>query len=76
MLRVFAKPGTLPALVHCAHGKDRTGVVVLLLLAACGVEREAIVADYKQARSGGGYLAGLRGVACWSLCLALLFDGR
>lgn len=35
-----------PTLVHCAAGKDRTGVVVALLLALAGVEREAIVADY------------------------------
>jgi protein tyrosine/serine phosphatase len=34
------------ALVHCAAGKDRTGVVVALALAAAGVTRDAIVADY------------------------------
>jgi protein-tyrosine phosphatase len=34
------------AVVHCAAGKDRTGVVVALALAAVGVTREAIVADY------------------------------
>jgi protein-tyrosine phosphatase len=33
-------------LVHCAAGKDRTGVVVALALDAAGVERETIVADY------------------------------
>lgn len=33
-------------LVHCAAGKDRTGVVVALALDATGVEKEAIVADY------------------------------
>jgi protein-tyrosine phosphatase len=33
-------------LVHCAAGKDRTGVVVALALDAAGVRREAIVADY------------------------------
>jgi protein-tyrosine phosphatase len=33
-------------LVHCAAGKDRTGVVVALALDAGGVERETIVADY------------------------------
>ncbi|HTA34132.1 MAG TPA: tyrosine-protein phosphatase [Solirubrobacteraceae bacterium] len=33
-------------LVHCAAGKDRTGVVVALALDAAGVERAAIVADY------------------------------
>src|SRR3954462_1103731 len=34
------------AVVHCAAGKDRTGVVCALALAAVGVSREAIVADY------------------------------
>jgi protein-tyrosine phosphatase len=34
------------AIVHCAAGKDRTGVVVALILDAAGVEPEAIVADY------------------------------
>ncbi|WP_205695886.1 tyrosine-protein phosphatase [Conexibacter sp. SYSU D00693] len=33
-------------LVHCAAGKDRTGVVVALALDAAGVDREAVVADY------------------------------
>ncbi len=35
-----------PALVHCAAGKDRTGVVVALALAVAGVPNEEIVADY------------------------------
>jgi protein-tyrosine phosphatase len=34
------------ALVHCAAGKDRTGVVVALALDACGVPRETIASDY------------------------------
>lgn len=51
VLRVFARGGSLPALVHCAHGKDRTGVVIMLLLAACGVPRDAIVGDYVQVRA-------------------------
>jgi protein-tyrosine phosphatase len=33
-------------LVHCAAGKDRTGVVVALALEAAGVDRDTIVADY------------------------------
>jgi protein-tyrosine phosphatase len=33
-------------LVHCAAGKDRTGVVVALALDAAGVNRTAIVGDY------------------------------
>jgi hypothetical protein len=33
-------------LVHCAAGKDRTGVVVALALDAAGVDRDLIVSDY------------------------------
>lgn len=33
-------------LVHCAAGKDRTGVVVALALDAAGVSRDAIISDY------------------------------
>jgi protein-tyrosine phosphatase len=44
-LRTIAhSPG--PVLVHCAAGKDRTGVVVALALSVAGVRRAAIVADY------------------------------
>ncbi|MGW5647723.1 tyrosine-protein phosphatase [Saccharopolyspora sp. NPDC003752] len=38
-------------LVHCAAGKDRTGVAVALLLEAVGVDRQAIVADYALSES-------------------------
>jgi hypothetical protein len=37
-------------LVHCAAGKDRTGVVVALALDAAGVDRETIVGDYLATR--------------------------
>lgn len=44
-LRAIAdSPGA--ALVHCAAGKDRTGVVVALALTVAGVPRDAIIADY------------------------------
>ena len=48
--RRIVEPGGVPALVHCAIGKDRTGVLVALLLDAAGVDHDEIVADY--ARSG------------------------
>ena len=32
--------------MHCAAGKDRTGVAVAMVLDAVGVERAAVVADY------------------------------
>jgi protein-tyrosine phosphatase len=35
-----------PVLAHCFAGKDRTGFVVAVVLAALGVDWEAILADY------------------------------
>lgn len=35
-----------PTLVHCAAGKDRTGVLVAILLRAAGVPRDAVLEDY------------------------------
>ncbi|MFI8962123.1 tyrosine-protein phosphatase [Streptomyces sp. NPDC053493] len=37
---------SVPALMHCAAGKDRAGVAIAISLLAVGVEREAIEADY------------------------------
>ncbi len=39
-----ARPGGI--LVHCAIGRDRTGLITLLLLALVGVTAEDIAADY------------------------------
>jgi protein-tyrosine phosphatase len=38
---------SLPMVVHCTAGKDRTGVASALLLAALGVDEETIAADYE-----------------------------
>jgi protein-tyrosine phosphatase len=45
-VRVLCEGDALPALVFCSAGKDRTGLVVALALAAGGVPDEEIVADY------------------------------
>jgi protein tyrosine/serine phosphatase len=44
-LRSIATAGGA-AVVHCAAGKDRTGVICALALTVAGVEPEVIVADY------------------------------
>jgi protein-tyrosine phosphatase len=41
---IATAPGA--AIVHCAAGKDRTGVIVALALTIAGVDPEVIVADY------------------------------
>jgi protein-tyrosine phosphatase len=45
-LQVLAVALDRPAVVHCAAGKDRTGLLVALTLGIAGVGDDAIVADY------------------------------
>lgn len=42
---------SVPALMHCAAGKDRAGLSVAVTLMALGVEQEAIEDDYLQSNS-------------------------
>src|SRR5690349_17446093 len=44
ILTLLAEPGALPVLVHCAGGRDRTGVTAALIQATLGVRR-ADIAD-------------------------------
>lgn len=45
-LATLASPEGLPAVVHCSAGKDRTGLVIALVLGLVGVPAATIVADY------------------------------
>lgn len=45
-------PGALPAVFHCAAGKDRTGVLAMLLLGSLGVPHAHLVADYALTAEG------------------------
>lgn len=57
---IVAQPQSHPAIVHCAAGKDRTGVLVAVLLALLGVSDETIADDYAlSARAMDGVLARL-----------------
>ena len=49
-LELLAEPANRPAIVHCSAGKDRTGVIVALLLSLAGVPASTICEDY--ARTG------------------------
>lgn len=46
VIDALTEPGALPALTHCTVGKDRTGMVIALILGAMGVPDETIVEDY------------------------------
>eukprot|EP00730_Choanoeca_flexa_P003822 TRINITY_DN11516_c0_g1_i1.p2 TRINITY_DN11516_c0_g1~~TRINITY_DN11516_c0_g1_i1.p2 ORF type:complete len:426 (+),score=81.04 TRINITY_DN11516_c0_g1_i1:2693-3970(+) len=53
VLRICADASNHPIMLHCSHGKDRTGVTAALLLATLGAPIEAIVADYIQSDEHG-----------------------
>jgi protein-tyrosine phosphatase len=42
----------LPAVFHCAAGKDRTGVLAAFILSILGVPEEVISADYGKTADG------------------------
>jgi protein-tyrosine phosphatase len=44
--RLLAETGALPAVFHCAAGKDRTGLLAALLLGSLGVDHDEIAADF------------------------------
>lgn len=45
-VQVLADPTNYPVLIHCLHGKDRTGLLVALVLLCCGVSQEQVIQDY------------------------------
>jgi len=51
-LRLLADPDRVPAVFHCAAGKDRTGVLAALVLALLGVDEAVIATDYGLSRLG------------------------
>ncbi len=47
-----------PVLVHCAAGRDRTGMITAMLLSLTGVEHQAIAEDYERAFRGTTHRGG------------------
>jgi protein-tyrosine phosphatase len=47
--------GDVPLIVHCAAGKDRTGIAIALLLTALDVPYETIVEDYLLTNEAGDF---------------------
>jgi protein-tyrosine phosphatase len=45
-LTTLAQSDRLPAVFHCAAGKDRTGVLAAIVLSLLGVDESIILADY------------------------------
>jgi hypothetical protein len=46
LITFLSQPHALPALVHCAAGKDRTGIAIAMILAAVGCSTADIATEY------------------------------
>lgn len=54
MFDAIAK-GHVPLVIHCAAGKDRTGVAVAVLLRSLGVPEETVIEDYLLTNTSGNF---------------------
>ncbi|MEW1907380.1 tyrosine-protein phosphatase [Kitasatospora sp. NPDC085895] len=61
LVRRLAEPGALPVLVHCASGKDRTGVVVAVLQTLLGASAAETTADFLLSNAALGLSAATAG---------------
>jgi protein-tyrosine phosphatase len=52
--------GSVPLVVHCAAGKDRTGVAIAVLLRSVGVSEQTAVEDYLLTNEAGDFEQFLR----------------
>ncbi|MER6360018.1 tyrosine-protein phosphatase [Kitasatospora sp. NPDC001527] len=57
-IRRLGAPGTLSAVVHCAVGKDRTGLTIAVVQSLLGASEADITADYLLSNTGLGLLDG------------------
>ena len=47
--------GNVPLVVHCAAGKDRTGIAVAVLLRSLGIPEETVIEDYLLTNTSGNF---------------------
>jgi protein-tyrosine phosphatase len=51
-IHALVRPGALPAVFHCAAGKDRTGLLAAMVLSALDVPRDIVLHDYALTAEG------------------------
>lgn len=61
VLRVMARARPGGVLFHCAGGRDRTGIISMLLQVVAGSDSAAVVEDYLESVRNGGRVAAAHG---------------
>jgi protein-tyrosine phosphatase len=56
VVRDLASDDNVPVLIHCTAGKDRTGVLIAILLGALAVPAAEIEADYLRSRVSADFV--------------------
>lgn len=55
IMEIFAESDGI-SLFHCQEGKDRTGIISMILMGLAGVNKEDIIADYEVSSAHLGYI--------------------
>lgn len=74
VVSLLARPDGLPMVVYCSAGKDRTGIVIAVILTLLGVSFERVVEDYL--RTNDGYAREIARLAKWVPILTLFRVSR
>ena len=53
VFQTLARAESYPVYIHCTYGRDRTGVVIAVLLRLLGVRREDVMAEYQRTAAAG-----------------------
>ncbi|XP_076106913.1 triple specificity protein phosphatase PtpB-like isoform X2 [Mytilus galloprovincialis] len=51
-LKLLTDKNNMPAMINCAHGKDRTGILSAMVLSVLGETEENIITDYALSQEG------------------------
>lgn len=52
ILQLLTQEENFPVLIHCAHGKDRTGVLIAVILSCLEVDEDIIINDFTESENG------------------------
>ena len=56
ILQLLTQKENFPVLIHCAHGKDRTGVLIAVILSCLEVDEDIIINDFTESEVSSCYI--------------------